>query len=208
MDKEKIKEKFGEFYIADDYSFIMGIDVRFADHLAKSSVNKTIIETCAGAGFTTISLAKYAKHVYSIEIDATRLNKAKRNSQITGYDKNITFINGDSTSIEVLYLIPNIDSAFIDPDCAIKEDNHIFKFNNSNTEPPSDKLFELIRKRTSNITLVQPPYINLEKFKHLPEHECKSLFLNGRHELYCLHFGDLLQQKGNSIFSIETKNEK
>ena len=61
MDKEKIINKFGKNYTADDYSYIMGIDIRFTDHLAKRFKNRIVLETCSGAGFTTISLAKYCK---------------------------------------------------------------------------------------------------------------------------------------------------
>lgn len=208
MDKKKIKEKFGKFYLADEYSFIMGIDIRFTEHLAKRFKNKTVLETCTGAGFTTISLAKYAKHVYSVEIDNNRLEKAKENSQMAGYVDNITFINGDITALEILNSIPDIDSAFIDPDWAISGDKHIFRFHNSNTKPPSDKLLNQIRKKTPNVTLIQPPCIDKKEFKYLPIHECESLFLNGRHELYCLHFGDLIQQKGDSKFYIDIKYEK
>jgi len=203
MDKEGIKEKFGQFYYADDYSYVMGIDVRFADHLAKRFFNRTVLETCTGAGFTTISLAKYAKHVYSIEIDSNRLEMAKKNSQIAGFEKNISFINGDITDVELLDSIQDIDSAFIDPDWAVTGASHIYKFHESNTKPPSDKLLDLIKKKTPNITLIQAPYIDKEEFKNLPLHECESLFLNGRHELYCLHFGDLVQQKGDSKFNVE-----
>lgn len=198
MDKGKILRKFGENYIADDYSFVMGIDVRFTDHIAKRFKNRIVLETCSGAGFTTISLARYAKHVYSVEIDKTRLEMAKKNSQIAGFEKKITFINGDITTKKILDLVPEIDSAFIDPDWAVTGDNHIYKFLNSNTKPPSDKLLNLINKRTSNITLVQPPYIDKEEFKKLPPHECEHLYLKGQHELYCLYFGELALLKGDS----------
>ncbi len=200
--KLKILEKFGDNFIADECSFIMGIDVRFTDHLAKRFKDLIVLETCTGAGFTTISLAKYAKHVYSIEIDSSRLETAKKNSQIAGFEKKITFINGDVTSKKILDLIPKIDAAFIDPDWAVTGDNHVYKFLKSNTKPPSDKLLKLINKRTSNITLVQPPYIDKEEFKKLPSHECEHLYLNGQHELFCLHFGELALLKGDSKFDI------
>lgn len=202
MDKEKIIEKFGKNYYADDYSYIMGIDIRFADHLAQRFTNRIVMETCSGAGFSTILLAKYAKHVYSVEIDSSRLETAKKNSQIAGFEKKITFINGDVTTKKILDLIPKIDAAFIDPDWAVTGDNHIYRFLNSNTEPPSDKLLNLINKRTSNIILVQPPYIDKEEFTKLPSHECEHLYLNGRHELFCLHFGELALLKGDSRFDI------
>ena len=207
MNKEKIIKKFGKYFVADECSYIMGIDVRFADHLAKRFINRIVLETCTGAGFATISLAKYAKHVYSIEIDSSRLEMAKKNSRIAGFEKKITFINGDVTTKNILDLIPKIDAAFIDPDWAVKGDNHIYRFLNSNTNPPSDKLLNLINKKTSNITLVQPPYIGKEEFKKLPSHECEKLYLNGQHELYCLHFGELALLKGDSKFDIQMQND-
>jgi len=203
MDKEKIINKFGENYYADDYSFIMGIDVRFADHLAQRFINQIVMETCSGAGFTTIALARYAKHVYSVEVDGFRLELAKKNSQIAGLDNKISFINGDITTTKTLELLPNIDSAFIDPDWAISGVNHVFRFVNSNTQPPSDKLLELVNTMTPNITLVQPPHINKKEFEKLLPHECEYLYLNNQHELYCLHFGELKKIIGETKFEIK-----
>jgi len=191
MNRKKVVKKFGDNYIVDGYSYVMGIDIRFADHLALRFKNKIVLETCSGAGFTTISLAKYAKHVYSIEIDRSRLEKAKQNSKIAGLDNKITFINGDITAKKTLNLIPKIDAAFIDPDWTVKGYCHTYKFINSNTNPQSDKLINLISEKTNNITLIQPPYIDKAEFKELPPHECEYLFLNNHHELYALHFGEL-----------------
>lgn len=202
MDKEKIIRKFGNDYHADDYSFIMGIDVRFADHLAQRFTDLTVLETCSGAGFTTISLARYARHVYSIDIDGFRLETAKKNAQIAGLANKITFINRDVTETKTLESVPDVDSAFIDPDWAVSGVNHVFRFLNSNTNPPSDKLLELINKKTPNITLVQPPGIDKKEFENLLPHECEYLYLNNKHELYCLHFGRLRKFVGESKFDI------
>jgi len=46
----------------------MGIDIRFTDHLALRFDNLTVLETCSGGGFSSISLARYAKHVYSFDM--------------------------------------------------------------------------------------------------------------------------------------------
>lgn len=202
MDKEEIRKKFGNNYYADEYSFIMGIDVRFADHLAQRFIDHIVMETCSGAGFTTIFLAKYAKHVYSIDIDGFRLEMARRNSKIAGLENKITFINADITETKTLELIPNIDSAFIDPDWAVSGENHVFRFLNSNTNPPSDVLLELVNKKTPNITLIQPPKIDKKEFMRLLPHECEYLYLNSQHELYCLHFGKLTKFIGESKFEI------
>ena len=202
MDKEKIIEKFGKGYYADDYSYIMGIDIRFTDQLAKRFKGRFVLETCTGAGFTTIALAKYAKHVYSVEIDKTRLETARKNLQISNQENKVTFLNGDVTSLKILNLLPDIEAVFIDPDWAVTGNNHVFRFIDSNTNPPSDKLFDLIKKKTLNISLIQPPNIKKEEFRKLPPHECESLYLNGQHELYCLHFGELARLIGNSKFDV------
>lgn len=100
MDENKVYSNFGRNYIADDMTFLMGIDVLFTDHLALRMKNRVVLETCTGGGFATISLAKYANHVFTVEIDSKRINNAKRNAEIAGVEKKITFINKDILSKE------------------------------------------------------------------------------------------------------------
>lgn len=202
MDKEQIYKKFGGHYLADDMTYLMGIDIRFTDHLASRMKDRVVLETCTGGGFSTISLAKYAKHVYTVEIDRLRMNDAKRNAEIAGVDKKITYINGDVLSDEVDKLLPEINAAFLDPDWAVSGSEHKYQFIRSNTRPPSDTLLNVILLKTPNITLVQPPLIHSDEFKSLPPHELERLYLNGRHELYCLHFGDLLNVHGSTNFEL------
>lgn len=203
MDKEQIYRKFGGYYLADDMTYIMGIDIRFTDHLASRMKDRVVLETCTGGGFSTISLAKYAKHVYTVEIDPLRLADAKRNAEIAGVGEKITFINGDVLSESVNRLIPEINAAFLDPDWAVSGVDHRFQFIQSNTRPPSDVLFNAIVARTPNITLIQPPLVDPDELKHLPRHECESLYLNGSHELFCLHFGDLANLVGPSEYRVD-----
>jgi len=202
MDKERIYKKFGGHYQADDMTYLMGIDIRFTDHLASRMKDRVVLETCTGGGFSTMSLAKYAKHVYTIEIDRLRMNDAKRNAEIAGVEKKITYINGDILSAEGDRLLPEINAAFLDPDWAVSGIEHNYRFIHSNTRPPSDVLLKAILLKTHNITLVQPPLIHPDEFKSLPPHELESLYLDGRHELYCLHFGDLLNIHGSSEFRV------
>ncbi len=203
MEKDMIVNKFGEYYFADDMTFLMGIDIRFADHLAIRMMDRIVLETCTGGGFSTIAMAKYANHVYTVEIDSLRIKDAKRNAEIAGVEKKITFINNNILSKEVDKLIPEIDAAFLDPDWAVSGAEHEYRFRNSNTRPPSDLLLNLIFMKTRNVTLIQPPFIDPGEFKHLPPHECEKLFLDGRHELFCLHFGDLANVIGDSEYKVE-----
>jgi hypothetical protein len=52
-----IKEKFGDDYMADERTFIMGIDQRFTKYFAMRFIGLNVLETSTGAGFTTLSLA-------------------------------------------------------------------------------------------------------------------------------------------------------
>ena len=99
--------------------------------------------------------------------------------------------------------IPEIDAAFLDPDWAVSGPEHEYRFRNSNTRPPSDILLNLIFLKTENVTLIQPPFIDPGEFKHLPPHECEKLYLNGQHELFCLHFGDFANIIGDSEYRVE-----
>ena len=202
IDQKMVCSKFGQCYLADDMTYLMGIDIRFTDHLALRMKNRVVLETCTGGGFSTISLAKYAKHVFTVEIDSNRMDDAKRNAEIAGVAEKITFINNDVLSEQVYKSLPRIDAAFLDPDWAVSGTDHKYCFLNSNTRPPSDILLDFIFSKTRNITLIQPPFIDPVEFKHLPPHEFKRLYLNGKHELHCLHFGDLARIIGDSEYRV------
>jgi protein-L-isoaspartate O-methyltransferase len=57
----------------------MGIDHRLASHIAERFDNVTVLETCTGAGFTTIALARVAKHVLTVEINPAHQDQARHN---------------------------------------------------------------------------------------------------------------------------------
>jgi len=202
MDKENIIAKFGADYLANDRSYRMGIDVRFANHIAERFNGRVVLETCTGGGFTTIALARNAAHVFSVEIDAERLKEAKRNAAIAGVGKNITFIRADIFDVEIGSLSNTIDAALIDPDWADTGSGHVFRFVDSTTQPPSDWVLDHLADFTQNITLVQPPFIDEHEFEHLLPHELEKLYMSEKHELYCLHFGKLQRTIGKKEFRI------
>jgi 16S rRNA G966 N2-methylase RsmD len=203
MERQTVIDKFGFAFIANEITYKMGIDIHFSDHLALRFKNLTVLETCSGGGFSSISLAGYAKHVYSFDIDINRINDAKANAAIAGVDSKITFIHDDIyNGIKQTELMRRIEASFIDPDWADIGINHVYKFINSNTQPPSDHLLNMIFKITPNVTLIQPPYITVQEFSHLPNHEVEYLYLNNSLELYCLHFGILAKTNGMSEYRV------
>jgi 16S rRNA G966 N2-methylase RsmD len=200
MDRETIRAKFGADYDANELTFRMGIDVRFANHIADRFKGKVVLETCTGGGFTTIALARKAAHVFSVEIDPERLKEAERNAAIAEVGKNITFIRSDIFDVKIDSLA--INAALIDPDWADAGSNHAYRFLDSTTQPPSDWILEYLGDYTENITLVQPPFVNEREFMQLLPHELERLYMSGNHELYCLHFGELITSSGNTEFRI------
>jgi hypothetical protein len=200
---KNIREKFGDDYMADERTFIMGIDQRFTKHFAERFVGMYVLETCTGAGFTTLSLAKTAKHVFTVEIDEVNQKKAIRNIEKAGLTSNVTFFLGSILEPELTNNLPAIDAAFIDPDWAVTGPEHEYRFQQSNTQPPADVLLMDMFKITNNVAIVLPPFIKAEEFEGLPKHECEKLYMGESHELFCLYFGTLKGCVGKTEFHVE-----
>ncbi len=165
------KEKFGDDYMADERTFIMGIDQRFTKHFAERFIGLNVLETCTGAGFTTLPLAKTAKHVFTVEIDEMNQKKAIANIEKAGLSSNVTFIIGSILEPNILKGPPTVDAAFIDPDWAVTGPDHEYRFRRSNTQPPADVVLKNMLKITNNVAIVLPPFINAKEFEGLPKHE-------------------------------------
>jgi len=202
MDLEKIKQKFGDVYYANEDTFRLGINIKFTDHLAQRFKGKMVLETCTGGGFTTLSLAKYANHVFTFEIDKKRIEDAIKNCKKAGVDNKISFFNMDIHKIKGMEIKKVINAAFLDPDWDNVVSNYIYRFHNSMTKPKSDVLLKEMQEITDNITLVQPPYIDIGEFNGLKEHELEKLYIDNELALLCLHFGDLRNKARNTEYSV------
>ncbi len=202
MNPDIIREKFGGDYVADENTFIMGIDQRFTSHFAERFVGLNVLETCTGAGFTTISLARTAKHVYTVEIDQSNQKKAISNIESAGVSPKVSFVRGSILDSEILKGLPPVDAAFIDPDWAVTGPDHTYRFIQSNTKPPADSLLKKILEITEDIAIVLPPFIDVNEFSDLPIHERENLYLNGNHELFCLYFGKLIRFPSETHFCV------
>lgn len=202
MDANKIRNKFGDDFLVDEHTFKLGIDHRFTKHFSERFRNRVVLETCTGAGFTTIALARVASHVVTVEIDPSNQRQAKENVKRADLSDNVTFISGDILNEEILDKLDSVDAAFLDPDWADTEPDHEYRFINSSTLPPADFLFKRIYQITHNIALILPPYIDTHEFEGLPERECEKLCMGDSHELFCLYFGDLVSTFGETEFRL------
>jgi len=202
MKASEIRDKFGGDYVADDRTFTMGIDHRFAAHFAGRFQGLDVLETCTGAGFTTIFLAWAARRVITVEVDPDIQQQAVANLETAGLSSQVTFLQGDILDPDLLNRLPPVNAAFLDPDWAVTGPAHVFRFRNSNTRPPADRLLRRIFTLTENVALVLPPRIDVGELDDLPAHERESLFLGDSHALFCLYFGRLLRAPGPTEFRI------
>ena len=198
MDSGAIRAKFGGEYVANERTFVMGIDQRFTKHIAERFCNRQVLETCTGGGFTTIALARVAAHVITVEIDPTHQAEARQNLTTAGLLDRVTFVLGDIMDEQTWDGLPRVDAAFLDPDWAITGSGHVHRFVGSSTRPPADILLERTFRAIRNVALVLPPTVDTHELDVLPRHERQKLYLDHSHELYCLYFGELAITSGET----------
>jgi tRNA G37 N-methylase Trm5 len=194
MDKKQIFQKFGnKEYLVNEDTFIMGTHWLLADHIARRFIGyDTVLDACCGAGFMSISLAKYANQVVAIEVEPDCVASAEINTQLAGVRPKIKFIVGDIINKKTLNNIPKIDAAFLDPVWAkVGNPKRVHSSKLSEMEPPADKLFSEINELTPNIALRLPKEINLEELRKLPPHELEPIYLDEKLKFYCAYFGNL-----------------
>jgi len=202
VDRQAIREKFGDDYLASERTFTMGIDRRFTEAIADRFTGKTVLETCTGGGFTTMALARAARHVFTVEVDGDTQAQARSNLRRAGLLEKVTFLLGDATESSFLSQVGPVDAAFLDPDWAVTGPDHEFRFLRSNTRPPADELLELVFSVTPNVALVLPPLVDRGEFAGLPFHELQEMYLSDRHELFVLYFGNLAVASGVTEFRV------
>jgi len=193
---KEILRKFGAGYLADERTFKMGIDQRITTRIAARFRGRRVLETCTGGGFTTIALARAARHVATIEIDPKNQEQARQNVAKAGLAQKVDFILGDALDEQLLLGIPGIDAAFLDPDWADSGAGHVYRFRNANTRPPADRLLDVVLLITANAALILPPLVPAVEFQGLPPFELQRIFMDGEHALLCLYFGELASRPG------------
>lgn len=197
MDERLIEKKFGNKYLANKDSYHMGIHHSLGEAIAKRfGGQKICLDSCSGAGFMALMLAKYVDMVISLDVNQEHIQQAKENSKIAGVEHKIRFIDED-----VINAIESLDfeAAFLDPDWAKPGDekgNHVSELSEMN--PPADILLAKVFKKTQNVCLRLPKSFNLEKLSNLPLHEVEAVYLENELKFYCIYFGCLMKIEGNS----------
>ena len=103
---------------SDDPIHLRAEDARILEFLIKSSAIKTIVEVGTLAGYSAIRMARALPddgHVYTLEQDKDRTERAKAHISQAGYDSKITIIQGTARD-SLKTLSGPFDMIFIDAD--------------------------------------------------------------------------------------------
>lgn len=194
MEESLIQEKFGGNFETNEQTFVMGIHKDFANKIAKRfSGCRKVLDSCAGAGFMSIVLAKYVQEVIAVDIDLSHLEMAKQNAKIAGVENKIKFIHGDILDKKVIDQIESIDGAFLDPDWSVGPDKRIHVTTLKSMVPHGDVLLEAIFNKTKNIALRLPKEFNMSELVNLPKHEIEQEMIGNKLKFYTVYFGDLIK---------------
>jgi len=208
MDKDKIFQKFGnKEYQVNENTFIMGIHHLLGEHIAKRFEGyNTILDTCCGAGFMSIALARYVNQVIIVDINQNHLEQANNNVKLADVFNKVEFILGDILGKYVLNKISKIDGAFLDPDWAeVGNSKHTHISRLSDMQPSANELFNAVSQMTENVILRLPREMDLSELKHLPPHKLEKVYLDNDFKFYCVYFGELRERVGDTELRVSTK---
>jgi SAM-dependent methyltransferase len=182
VDRKEL-ESLNQAFTVSDETLLYGITPRLGSHIAQRFQGRVVLETCCGAGFVTIELAKVAKKVVAVDINAESLKQAQHNVALEDLQDQVEFLHGDILDPALLKKISDVDAAILDPVWG----GQTLK----GMSPPADQLFQVVNAKTANIALILPPFIDKASLERFPPYELEELYLDDELALLCLFFGSL-----------------
>ena len=170
--------------------FTCGEGVRFATPEVVASYRAGRLKTgvladiSCGIGGQTVCFAEECDRVYGVDIDGERLECARRNAGVYGVD-NITFIEGDALSPQVVEQVADANIIFSDPARPAEEDVR----QTDSLRPGIPMVMEAYRDVTGSFAFEAPPQMPPERI----DFDCEREYLgvDGQLNRLTLYFGPL-----------------
>jgi hypothetical protein len=143
-----------------------------------------LADISCGIGGQAVCFAKECGKVYGIDIDDERLECARRNAGVYGVD-NITFIEGDALSPQVVKQVADAEIIFSDPARPAEEDVR----QTDSLRPGIPMVMEAYRDVTDSFAFEAPPQMPPERIDLDCEREYLSV--DGQLNRLTLYFGRL-----------------
>jgi len=178
--------------------FTCGEGVRFATpevvgrYRAGRLKCNVLADISCGIGGQAVCFAKECGSVYGVDIDGERLECARRNAGVYGVD-NITFIEGDALSPQVVEQVANADVIFSDPARPAEEDVR----QTDSLRPGIPMVMEAYRDVTDSFAFEAPPQMPPRRIDFDCEREYLSV--DGQLNRLTLYFGPLKRCERSAV---------
>ncbi|NOR59537.1 MAG: methyltransferase domain-containing protein [Methanosarcinales archaeon] len=151
-----------------------------------------LADISCGIGGQAVCFAEECNSVYGIDIDGERLECARRNAGVYGVD-NITFIEGDALSLQVVEQVADADVIFSDPARPAEEDVR----QTDSLRPGIPRVMEAYRDVTGSFAFEAPPQMPPERI----DLDCEREYLgvDGQLNRLTLYFGPLKRCERSAV---------
>ena len=183
-----------------------------SEHTAKRIFEKlgkvNIFEVCGGVGGTTVFLAKRFPHIYSLDINPTRIKAAKINAETFEVLDKITFIRGDALDDEIIKQMKSKDIGAVVSDVEWRED---LSHSLAQTTPDINKTIpntpDLYKKLatilTNNISMHMAANTDKDQLRELGKCEIEEMTYKGSVKFINVYFGGLINKVGTTQFQMD-----
>ncbi len=151
-----------------------------------------LADISCGIGGQAVCFAEECNRVYGVDIDGERLECARRNAGVYGVD-NITFIEGDALSPQVVEQVADADVIFSDPARPAEEDVR----QTDSLRPGIPMVMEAYRDVTGSFAFEAPPQMPPERI----DFDCEREYLgvDGQLNRLTLYFGPLKRCERSAV---------
>jgi len=167
-----------------------------------------IFEVCSGVGGTTVFLAKQLPHIYSLDINPTRIKAAKINAETFGVLDKITFIQGDALDNKIIKQMKSKNIGAVVSDVEWREDlSHSLAQTTpdiNKTIPNTPALYEKLTKiLTNNIVMHMAANTYKDQLQKLGKCEIEEMTYKGNVKFINAYFGNLINKVGTTRFEMD-----
>ena len=180
--------------------FICGDGLRFAtpevvaQYRAGRLKCSVLADISCGIGGQAVCFAEECNRVYGVDIDGERLECARRNAGVYGVD-NITFIEGDALSPQVVEQVADADADVIFSDPARPAEEDVRQTNS--LRPGIPMVMKAYRDVTGSFAFEAPPQMPPERI----DFDCEREYLgvDGQLNRLTLYFGPLKRCERSAV---------
>lgn len=198
--------------VGDEEGLLLTSYQKASEHTAQRILSKfgkvRVLEICSGVGGTTIFLAEKLEHIYAVDLNPIRIKFAKENARTFGIEDKITFINADGLDEGMLKKAKEDGVKVVVSDVEWRADLSLSLTettpNIDQTIPSTPVLFEKLNRLVSkNIVMHMAANTNKEQLMALGDCEIEEMFYEGKVKFINVYFGDLIDKKGVTKYSMD-----